>query len=61
MSIDEQIIVGLRRVGMTKTELALRIGISQSALYQRLNNPELFRLMELKKIARIIGQLEVKL
>lgn len=56
MSVDEQIIIGLRRIGMTKGELALRIGMSESSLRSRLSHPEWFRLVELRKIARVLGQ-----
>ena len=42
-------------------ELALRIGMSESSLRSRLSHPEWFRLVELRKIARVLGQeLEVK-
>ena len=41
-------------------ELALRIGMSESSLRSRLSHPEWFRLVELRKIARILGhELEV--
>ena len=61
MTVSEQIIIGMRRTGISRKELALRIGMSESSLRSRLSHPEWFRLVELRKIARILGQeLEVK-
>jgi len=56
MNVSEQIIIGMRRTGISRKELALRIGMSESSLRSRLSHPEWFRLVELRKTARSLGQ-----
>lgn len=45
----------LKMIDMSVQELTERTNIKCSTMYQRLNNPERFRLEELSMIARVLG------
>lgn len=49
--IEEQ----LKQAGMTKAELAKRLGISQSGLAKRLNGPSRTNLQFLESVAEVLG------
>lgn len=40
---------------MTISDLAKRIGLSKSTMYQRMNNPQEFTIDELKKIKKVLS------
>lgn len=61
MPLNEQIAAGIVRVGISRKELALRVGLSPSAFYDRCRHPDKFRIGELKQLTGIIGELEVRL
>ncbi|MDY5480856.1 MAG: helix-turn-helix transcriptional regulator [Veillonella caviae] len=53
--MKSEIIKKLEEHNMTQEELASKIGITRKTLYFRLQNPDDFKLGELKKIKYILG------
>lgn len=55
MTEKQFIAIACANAGITQTELAKRIGMTQSAFSQRLNNGTGFKVSEYQKIAEALG------
>lgn len=54
-SIKERVGAFIERTGMSKEEMADRIGISRGALYSKLKGESEFSLSEAKTLSRLLG------
>ena len=47
--------VALKRAGLTKREVAQRLGLSEMGLYQKINNITEFKASEISKLYKILN------
>lgn len=55
MTNTKELEIAITRAGITKREIAKRLGLSEMGLYKKINNITEFKASEIKALAEILG------
>ena len=55
MTNTKELEIAITRAGITKREIAKRLGLSEMGLYKKINNITEFKASEIKTLAEILG------